>query len=153
MRAILGGTFDPPHIAHLAAGEAAYEQLGVDTVTFLPAGRPWQKAGAGVSAAALGDMLELGETSERAHRDAGAFAAELGIDWLFLFGAEVRALRDGAVAAGMPPSRAIVFEDKTTLVGTIRKELNDSAVLLVKGSREMRMEEVVELLTAEAPAS
>ena len=112
-----------------------------------------ETAGAGVSAAALGDMLELGETSERAHRDAGAFAAELGIDWLFLFGAEVRALRDGAVAAGMPPSRAIVFEDKTTLVGTIRKELNDSAVLLVKGSREMRMEEVVELLTAEAPAS
>jgi len=51
MRAILGGTFDPPHIAHLAAGEAAYEQLGVDTVTFLPAGRPWQKAGTGVSEA------------------------------------------------------------------------------------------------------
>ncbi len=51
MRAILGGTFDPPHIAHLAAGEAAYEQLGVDTVTFLPAGRPWQKADTGVSGA------------------------------------------------------------------------------------------------------
>jgi len=51
MRAILGGTFDPPHIAHLAAGEAAYEQLGVDTVTFLPAGRPWQKADTTVSGA------------------------------------------------------------------------------------------------------
>ena len=49
MRAILGGTFDPPHIAHLVAGEAAHGQLGVDTVTYIPAGRPWQKLGSGVS--------------------------------------------------------------------------------------------------------
>jgi nicotinate-nucleotide adenylyltransferase len=59
MRAILGGTFDPPHIAHLAAGEAAYEQLHADTVTFLPAGRPWQKAGNAVSGAS--DRLRMTE--------------------------------------------------------------------------------------------
>lgn len=51
MRAIMGGTFDPPHVAHLVAGEAAYRQLGVDVVTFIPAGSPWQKAEDGVSAA------------------------------------------------------------------------------------------------------
>lgn len=51
-RGILGGTFDPPHLAHLVAGEAAYRELGLDVVTFLPAGRPWQKAGLEVSAAA-----------------------------------------------------------------------------------------------------
>lgn len=50
-RAILGGTFDPPHLAHCFAGEAAYRQLGVDVVTFLPAGAPWQKADRSVSAA------------------------------------------------------------------------------------------------------
>lgn len=44
-RGILGGTFDPPHLAHLFAGEAAYRDLGLDVVTFLPAGAPWQKAG------------------------------------------------------------------------------------------------------------
>lgn len=43
-RAILGGTFDPPHLAHLVAGEAAFRNLGVDVVTFIPAGAPWQKA-------------------------------------------------------------------------------------------------------------
>ena len=48
---IFGGTFDPPHVAHLAAGEAARDQLGVDTVTFIPAGRPWQKRGTNVSEA------------------------------------------------------------------------------------------------------
>lgn len=50
-RAILGGTFDPPHLAHCFAGEAAYRQLGVDVVTFLPAGAPWQKADRSVSPA------------------------------------------------------------------------------------------------------
>jgi len=49
-RGILGGTFDPPHLAHLVAGESAYRELGLDVITFLPAGRPWQKAGRGVSA-------------------------------------------------------------------------------------------------------
>ncbi len=51
MRAILGGTFDPPHVAHLVAAETAHRQLGLDVVTFLPAGSPWQKADRGVSAA------------------------------------------------------------------------------------------------------
>lgn len=50
-RALLGGTFDPPHLAHLVAGEAAYRALDVDVVTFLPAGAPWQKADDGVTAA------------------------------------------------------------------------------------------------------
>lgn len=50
-RGILGGTFDPPHLAHLFAGEAAYRDLDLDIITFLPAGAPWQKAGRHVSPA------------------------------------------------------------------------------------------------------
>lgn len=50
-RGILGGTFDPPHIAHLLAGEAAYRDLGLDVVDFVPAGAPWQKSGRPVSVA------------------------------------------------------------------------------------------------------
>jgi nicotinate-nucleotide adenylyltransferase len=50
-RGILGGTFDPPHLAHLFAGEAAYRDLGLDVVSFIPAGAPWQKAGRRVTAA------------------------------------------------------------------------------------------------------
>lgn len=49
-RGILGGTFDPPHLAHLVAGEAAYRDLDLDVVTFIPAGAPWQKARRLVSA-------------------------------------------------------------------------------------------------------
>lgn len=49
-RALLGGTFDPPHVAHLVAAETAYHDLDLDVVTFLPAGAPWQKAERRVSA-------------------------------------------------------------------------------------------------------
>jgi nicotinate-nucleotide adenylyltransferase len=40
---LLGGTFDPPHIGHLAVANAALEQLDVEVVRFIPAGDPWQK--------------------------------------------------------------------------------------------------------------
>lgn len=50
-RAIIGGTFDPPHLAHLVAADTAYHQLDLDEVLMMPAGSPWQKASATVSAA------------------------------------------------------------------------------------------------------
>ena len=40
---VFGGTFDPPHIGHLAAAEAARWALGLDRVLFVVASRPWQK--------------------------------------------------------------------------------------------------------------
>lgn len=41
---ILGGTFDPPHIAHLAVAHAAFDQLSLTDVLLMPAGDPWQKS-------------------------------------------------------------------------------------------------------------
>jgi nicotinate-nucleotide adenylyltransferase len=41
---ILGGTFDPVHIGHLAAADEAMSQLGLVEVLFVPTGRPWLKA-------------------------------------------------------------------------------------------------------------
>lgn len=46
---VLGGTFDPVHLAHLVLAERAYEQLGLDRVHWLPAGDPWRKADRAVS--------------------------------------------------------------------------------------------------------
>jgi nicotinate-nucleotide adenylyltransferase len=40
---ILGGTFDPVHLGHLAIARAAREELGLDLVLFVPAGQPWRK--------------------------------------------------------------------------------------------------------------
>ncbi|MBI3368922.1 MAG: nicotinate (nicotinamide) nucleotide adenylyltransferase [Burkholderiales bacterium] len=42
---LLGGSFDPPHLAHLALARGAIAQLRLDELRWLPAGAPWQKAG------------------------------------------------------------------------------------------------------------
>lgn len=51
VQGILGGTFDPPHNAHIEMARTAYAQLGLDTVRLMPAGDPWQKHDVGVSGA------------------------------------------------------------------------------------------------------
>ncbi len=48
---VLGGTFDPVHMGHLVLAEQAREQLGLDTLLWVPAGDPWRKEGATVSTA------------------------------------------------------------------------------------------------------
>jgi len=40
---LFGGTFDPPHVAHVALARAALEALQLDAVRWIPAGQPWQK--------------------------------------------------------------------------------------------------------------
>jgi len=47
---VLGGTFDPIHLAHLRLAEDAAEQLGLLRVLFVPAPNPWRKAGRAISA-------------------------------------------------------------------------------------------------------
>ena len=48
---VLGGTFDPVHAGHLVLAERAREQLGLERVLWVPAGDPWRKAGAALTAA------------------------------------------------------------------------------------------------------
>lgn len=42
---LYGGSFDPPHLAHLALARVARDALGLDELRWQPAGRPWQKPG------------------------------------------------------------------------------------------------------------
>lgn len=50
---VLGGTFDPPHLAHLAIGAAARHALDLDRVIYVPAGDPWRKADRAVTPGAV----------------------------------------------------------------------------------------------------
>ena len=56
---LLGGTFDPPHLGHLAAATVARDALGLDRVDLLPANDPWQKSGRGRSVTPAGVRLEM----------------------------------------------------------------------------------------------
>ena len=40
---VLGGTFDPPHEAHLKIAERSLNQFKLDKIIFIPSGNPWQK--------------------------------------------------------------------------------------------------------------
>lgn len=66
---LFGGSFDPPHRAHLALACAALDALGLDELRWLPAGRAWQKAGAFAPPEARRAMLQrlLAEAPDPRH--------------------------------------------------------------------------------------
>jgi nicotinate-nucleotide adenylyltransferase len=56
---IVGGTFDPPHVGHLALARAARDAWALDEVRLMPTGRSWQKAAGGATAAQRLEMIRL----------------------------------------------------------------------------------------------
>ncbi|MFC4276984.1 nicotinate-nucleotide adenylyltransferase [Achromobacter aloeverae] len=56
---LLGGSFDPVHLAHLALARSALDGLGLDQVQLLPAGQPWQRAPLQASPRQRCDMIRL----------------------------------------------------------------------------------------------
>lgn len=63
---LLGGSFDPVHLAHIALANAAYNHVGLDTVELIPAANPWQRAPLAATTQQRLDMLELavGQSSD-----------------------------------------------------------------------------------------
>lgn len=61
---LFGGSFDPVHNAHVALARTALEQLALDGVWWIPAGRAWQKAGAATTAGHRAAMVELAIAGE-----------------------------------------------------------------------------------------
>jgi UDP-N-acetylmuramoyl-tripeptide--D-alanyl-D-alanine ligase len=97
----------------------------------------------------VGDMGELGDTARAAHRQTGRLAAELGIDFLFAVGERADDVAAGARDAGMAPERIRIGRDCDDVAGELNTLLAGDDCVLVKGSRAMRMERVVEFLAAQ----
>jgi UDP-N-acetylmuramoyl-tripeptide--D-alanyl-D-alanine ligase len=102
---------------------------------------------AGRRIAVLGDMGELGTFSTAAHRAAGQLAAELGIERLFALGASSEDMMRGALDAGMTREAVMASRDAAELAACVRATLRPGDAVLVKGSRSMRMEQIVDALT------
>jgi UDP-N-acetylmuramoyl-tripeptide--D-alanyl-D-alanine ligase len=98
--------------------------------------------GKGRAIAVLGDMLELGATELDLHRDVGRFAAGAGLSLLVCFGRRAKALGEGAQEAGLPTESVEYTEDPAEAVRLVQSRLRPEDVVLVKGSRGMKMERI-----------
>jgi UDP-N-acetylmuramoyl-tripeptide--D-alanyl-D-alanine ligase len=94
----------------------------------------------------LGDMGELGAGARELHAEAGRRARAAGVDRLFTLGELSRA------AAESFGGDAAVFDTVDGLIDALRSEAHDGLHVLVKGSRRMRMERVVQALGVAASA-
>ena len=97
----------------------------------------------GSRTAVLGDMYELGEDSDRQHAAVGMFARSLGIDRVIAVGKNARHIAEGA---GGGDVQVLYFEEKEDLYDKISQLTGAGDIILVKGSRGMEMEKLVEKL-------
>jgi len=110
------------------------------------------RSGNGRRVAVLGDMGELGDSAEQAHRDAGRLSAQLGIDFLVAVGSRAPLVAAGAREAGLAAARIHELPTSEEAGPPVRALLKPGDWVLVKGSRAMRMERVAQYLEAEADA-
>ncbi len=102
--------------------------------------------GTGRTIAVLGDMLALGDTGEQAHRDVGAYAADMNCTALFTYGEQAAFCAEEARKRGV---ETFAFDDKDALRETLKAYLQSGDVVLFKGSRGMKMEDVFQGLYKE----
>ncbi|MCC3358079.1 UDP-N-acetylmuramoyl-tripeptide--D-alanyl-D-alanine ligase [Bacillus sp. REN16] len=90
----------------------------------------------------LGDMLELGDKENEYHEEVGRFIQPDKVDYVFTYGALGEYIASGAMEH-FPQERVDSYQDKQQLIEALRKLLSDGDILLVKGSRGMKLEEVI----------
>jgi UDP-N-acetylmuramoyl-tripeptide--D-alanyl-D-alanine ligase len=98
--------------------------------------------------AVLGEMLELGKGSATGHRDVGTAAAATS-DLLVVVGQGASGIAAGARAAGLDPSRILEARDRQAALDLLRGRLRDGDVVLVKASRGIELDLLVDALRAE----
>jgi len=96
--------------------------------------------------AVLGGMLELGPYTEKGHAEVGAAAASAQLDYLITVGELGRLIASGALAAGFDPARVFDAADNGEALDRLFDLLQAGDFVLVKGSRGIHMEEIVEPL-------
>jgi UDP-N-acetylmuramoyl-tripeptide--D-alanyl-D-alanine ligase len=100
--------------------------------------------GKGRSIAVLGDMLELGNFTQEAHEQVGKKVRELSIDFLLALGEEASTVVQSAIRHGFPMKHARVVESHSEAICLLREMIQDGDWILIKGSRRMAMEKIVE---------
>jgi UDP-N-acetylmuramoyl-tripeptide--D-alanyl-D-alanine ligase len=97
--------------------------------------------------AVLGEMLELGDVSSEGHRVVGEAAART-VDWLLVVGQAAAGIAEGALAAGMDPGRVWLVPELDAAIEFLPPRLHDGDVVLVKASRGIGLERLVNEVAA-----
>ncbi len=100
----------------------------------------------GRSICITGDMLELGDFSEEEHYAVGAYAAAMGVDIIAAAGRFSETVKRGAEASGMTRGNAYAFPTKEEAASSLGEMVRPGDVVLIKGSRIMKMEYIVDFL-------
>ncbi|MEW6377278.1 MAG: UDP-N-acetylmuramoyl-tripeptide--D-alanyl-D-alanine ligase [Thermodesulfobacteriota bacterium] len=98
----------------------------------------------GRAIAVLGDMLELGDFTEEAHQQLGRKIRELSIDLLLSLGEWASVVVESAVRHGFPLERTRVLENHAEAISILKEVMQEGDWVLVKGSRRLAMERIVE---------
>jgi UDP-N-acetylmuramoyl-tripeptide--D-alanyl-D-alanine ligase len=93
-----------------------------------------------------GEMLELGPSSPEFHREVGRKCVRSGVEWLVAVRGDARYMLEGAREAGLPEAQSRFLETPEEAAEFVRKFLKSGDVLLVKGSRAVGLEKVIQLL-------
>ncbi len=94
-----------------------------------------------------GDMLELGAASCDLHRALGKNIAGSGIDFFVMLGDKSGSMAEGALEGGMKKENIFCVEDHQAAADVIKERADDDTVVLLKGSRGTKMEEVIKCFT------
>lgn len=98
--------------------------------------------------AVLGEMLELGDASKDGHRTVGEAAART-VDWLVVVGRDAAPIAEGAIDAGMDLARITTAPDADAVIATLPPRLRNGDVVLIKASRGIGLDRVVDGLRDE----
>lgn len=96
-----------------------------------------------------GEMLELGEAGARLHRESGKFIANQGVDLLIGVRGLALEIVEGALQAGLTEDNAVFCETAGEAASALLKKLQPGDTVLVKGSRGVKMEIIVEAVKQE----
>ncbi len=96
-----------------------------------------------------GEMLELGETSGQLHYECGRFAARCGTDVVVAVQGAAKDLARGAIDAGLAVSQVHFFTEINPAIDFVTRNVRAGDLLLIKGSRGVSLEKVVQALRAD----
>jgi len=100
--------------------------------------------GAGRAVAVFGDMLELGDFAKEAHRQLGQRIKALSIDFLLVMGKWAPVVVESAVRHGFDAEKTKIVQTHEEAIATLEQVTQEGDWILIKGSRGMAMEKVVE---------